>query len=126
MGMEKCGKMCENVEKCVKMCWRPVFYILLLFTPDPAEYSNNLNLTIDHTIQPTTNNPKILGLTLDTKLTYNEHIKQTKAKADKTIKILKELTSTHWGKSKETLSNTYKTVTRPILEYGRTISLDRH
>ena len=30
MGMEKCGKMCENVEKCVKMCWRPVFYILLI------------------------------------------------------------------------------------------------
>ena len=29
MGIEKCGKMCENVEKCVKMCWRPVFYILL-------------------------------------------------------------------------------------------------
>ena len=22
--------MCENVEKCVKMCWRPVFYILLI------------------------------------------------------------------------------------------------
>ena len=92
-----------------------------LFTPDPAEYSNNLNLTIDHTILPTTKNPKILGLTLDPKLTYNEHIKQTKTKADKTIKILKALTSTHWGKSKETLTNTYKTVTRPILEYGGTI-----
>ena len=49
---------------------------------------------------------KILGLTLDPKLTYNEHIKQTKTKADKTIKILKALTSTNWGKSKETLTNT--------------------
>ena len=29
-----------------------------LFTPDPAEYSNNLNLTIDHTILPTTKKPK--------------------------------------------------------------------
>ena len=66
-------------------------------------------------------NPKILGLTLDPKLTYNEHIKQTKTKADKTLKILKALTSIHWGKSKETLTNTYKTVTRPILEYGGTI-----
>ena len=30
MGIEKCGKMCKNVWKCVKMCWRPVFYILLI------------------------------------------------------------------------------------------------
>ena len=29
IGMEKCGKICENVAKCGKMCWRPVFYILL-------------------------------------------------------------------------------------------------
>ena len=36
-------------------------------------------------------------------------------------KILKALTSTHWGKNKETLTNTYKTVTRPILEYAGTI-----
>ena len=33
----------------------------------------------------------------------------------------KTWTSTHWGKNKETLTNTYKTVTRPILEYAATI-----
>ena len=33
---------------------------------------------------------------------------------------MKALT-THWGKSKETLNITYKTITRPILEYVRTI-----
>ena len=37
------------------------------------------------------------------------------------VNILKALTSTHWGKNKETLTNTYKTVTRPILEYAGTI-----
>ena len=41
--------------------------------------------------------------------------------AMETINILKALTSTHWGKNKETLTNTYKTVTRPILEYAGTI-----
>ena len=74
-----------------------------LFTSDPAEYSNNLNLTIDDTVLPRTKNPKIIGLTLDPKLTYNEHIKKAKTKADKNIKILKALTSTHWGKSKKNL-----------------------
>ena len=35
--------------------------------------------------------------------------------------MLKALTSTHWGKSKETLTTTFKTITRPIMEYASTI-----
>ena len=35
--------------------------------------------------------------------------------------IMKALTTTHWGKSKETLNITYKTIIRPILEYASTI-----
>ena len=92
-----------------------------LFTPDPAEYRDELSLQLDNTRLPTIRNPKILGLTFDPKLTFNEHIKTLKDKAEKTINILKALTSTHWGKNKETLTNTYKTVTRPILEYAGTI-----
>ena len=34
---------------------------------------------------------------------------------------MKALTTTHWGKSKETLNITYKTIIRPILEYASTI-----
>ena len=92
-----------------------------LFTPDPAEYRDELSLQLDNKRLPTIRNPKILGLTFDPKLTFNEHIKTLKDKAEKTINILKALTSTHWGKNKETLTNTYKTVTRPILEYAGTI-----
>ena len=92
-----------------------------LFTPDPAEYSTKLTLNIDNTLLPTVKNPKILGLTLDPKLTYNEHIKQTTTKANKTLKILKTLTATKWGKQKETIINTYNAITRPVMEYAGTI-----
>ena len=92
-----------------------------LFTPDPAEHKATLNLKIDDTILPTVPNPTILGLTFDPKLTFNKHTQATKDKADKTLKILNALTSTNWGKQKETLTNTYKTVTRPILEYASTV-----
>jgi hypothetical protein len=44
-----------------------------------------------------------------------------KKKPQKTVNIIKALTSTKWGKQKETLVNTYKTITRPIIEYGSTI-----
>ena len=34
---------------------------------------------------------------------------------------MKALTTTQWGNTKETLNITYKTITRPILEYASTI-----
>ena len=92
-----------------------------LFTPDPAEYSTQLTLNIDNVVIPTVKNPKILGLTFDPKLTYNAHIRKTSDKARNTLKLLKALTSTKWGKQKETIVATYKAITRPILEYASTI-----
>ena len=92
-----------------------------LFTPDPAEYSTQLTLNIDNVVIPTVKNPKILGLTFDPKLTYNSHIRKTSDKARNTLKLLKALTSTKWGKQKKTIVATYKAITRPILEYASTI-----
>ena len=92
-----------------------------LFTPDPAKYSTQLTLNIDNVVIPTVKNPKILGLTFDPKLTYNSHIRKTSDKARNTLKLLKALTSTKWGKQKETIVATYKAITRPILEYVSTI-----
>ena len=92
-----------------------------LFTPNPAEYSTQITLNIDNVVIPTVKNPKILGLTFDPKLTYNAHIRKASDKARNTLKLLKALTSTKWGKQKETIVATYKAITRPILEYASTI-----
>ena len=78
-------------------------------------------LQIDNITLPMNINPKILGLTLDPKLTYNKHIEITTTKARKTIQILKALTSTTWGKQKETIIALYKAITIPILQYVSTI-----
>ena len=67
-----------------------------LFTPSPAEYSTQLELQIDNITLPMNINPKILGLTLDPKLTYNKHIEKNTPKARKTIQILKALTVLHF------------------------------
>ena len=92
-----------------------------LFTLHPNEYNKTLNLHINNTLIPTVQHPKILGLTFDPKLTYNQHIDNTKEKATKTTKLLKTLTSTTWGKQKETIVTTYKTITRPVIEHASTI-----
>ena len=64
---------------------------------------------------------KILGLTFNPRHTFTKHIQNTTEKATNTTKILKVLTTTHWGKSKETLLSTYTAITRTTLEYRSTI-----
>ena len=87
----------------------------------PTQQNTTLTLQINNTILPTNKEPKILGLTLDPKLNYSKHIQNTTQKAKQTIHIMKALTTTHWGKFKETLNITYKTIVNPILEYASTI-----
>ena len=86
-----------------------------LFTPDPAEYTSNLDLKINNKALPMATHPKVLGLTLGPKLTYSTHIS---LQAHKPLQIIKALTATGWGKQKETLMATYKAVMRPVLEYA--------
>ena len=45
-----------------------------LFTPDPAEYTSNLDLTINNNTLPMTTHPKVLGHTLDQILTHPQHL----------------------------------------------------
>ena len=77
-----------------------------LFTTDPGEINRKLSLKINGSLIPTVKNPKILGLTFDPQLNYKEHINITEEKAKKTINVIKALTSTKWGKQKETLTTT--------------------
>ena len=74
-----------------------------LFTPDPAEYTSNLDPKIHNNALPMATHPKVLGLTLDPKLTYNTHIHNISVHAHKPLQIIKALTATGWGKQKDTL-----------------------
>ena len=45
-----------------------------LFTPDPEEYKSNLDIKINNTALRMASHPKVVGFTLDPKLTYSTHI----------------------------------------------------
>ena len=92
-----------------------------LFTPDSAEYTSNLDLTINNKALPMATHPNVLGLTLDLKLTYSTHIHNISVQAHKPLQIIKSLTATGWGKQKETLMATYKAVMRPALGYTSSV-----
>ena len=89
-----------------------------LFTPYPAEYMSYLDLKIYNTALPMATHPKVLGLTLDPKLTYSTHIHNISVHAHKPLQIIKALTATGRGKQKDTFMATYKAVIRPALEYS--------
>ena len=94
-----------------------------LFTTYPAEYKSNLDLKIINTALPMATHPKVLGLTLDPKFTHRTHIHNISVQADKPLQMIKALTSTGWGKQKETLMATYKVVMKPTTEYASSIWL---
>ena len=52
--------------------------------------------------------PKVLGLTVDPKLTYSTHIHNISVQAHKPLQMIKAFTATWWGEQKETLMATYK------------------
>ena len=83
---------------------------MTLFTPDPAEYSTQLELQIDNITLPMNINPQIVGLTLDPKLTYSKHIEITTTKTRKTVHILIALTSTTWGGGGRTQGNYHRNI----------------
>ena len=71
-----------------------------LFTPDLAEYTNNLDLTINNKALPMATHPKVLGFILDPKLTYNTystHIHNISVQAHEPLHIIKALTATGMG-----------------------------
>ena len=65
--------------------------------------------------------PKIIGLTLDQKLTCNTHIHNIAVHAHKPLQIIKTLTATGSGKQKATIMATYNTVMIQALEYTYSI-----
>ena len=65
-----------------------------LFTTDPAEYKNNLDLKINNTALPMATHPKVRGLTLDPKFTYSTHIHNISVQAHKPLQMIKSFTTT--------------------------------
>ena len=89
-----------------------------LFPPDLSEYKNNMDIKINNTALPMATNPKVMGFTLNLKLTFSAHIHNISVQAHKPLHMIKALTATGWGKQQETLMATYKAVMRPALEYA--------
>jgi hypothetical protein len=92
-----------------------------LFSPDPAEFKVKPDIKIKNKSIRLDQTPKLLGITFNTMHTFSFHIKNTIAKCNSKINVLKALAGTSWGQDKETMLITYKSICRSILEYATPI-----
>ena len=64
------------------------------------------------------NSVKFLGVILDKKLSWNEHIQYVVDRCKSRINLLRALTGTDWGANKKTLLTLYRVLVRSVIDYG--------
>jgi len=92
--------------------------VAIVFTKNRQIAKSTVLITINQKLLQTVKHVKFLGVTFDQRLDWTEHIKNITNSCTKKINLLRSLTGHHWGASKRTLLQIYKTLIRPKLEYG--------
>jgi ribonuclease HI len=67
---------------------------------------------------PLVSNYKYLGLTLDRRLTFNQHVADLKQRCSRRLNILRCISGREWGADRHTLLRLYMSLIRPILDYN--------
>ena len=89
-----------------------------LFSPDPYQAKTHPRILIEDSQLLLAQCPKILGVYLDTSLSFNKHSGYVAERVSSRNNIIKALAGTSWGQQKETLLMTYKAVGRSIINYA--------
>ena len=89
-----------------------------LFTPETKQAKYHPDIKIAGSQLPLNRSPKILGVHLDTSLTFNVHCTQAATRVSNRNNVLKALAGTSWGQQKETILMTYKAIGRSVANYG--------
>ena len=88
-----------------------------LFTPDTHEHNIHPRVKWADQVLPLEIKPKLLGVTLDTHLTFAQHCNNIAVKVQQRNNVMKALAGCTWGCDKETFLTTYQAIGRSILSY---------
>ena len=89
-----------------------------VFRPDPNQAKAHQRILIVDSQLPLVQCPKIVGVYLDTSLSFTKHSGYVTARVSRRNNILNASAGTSWGQQKETLLMTYKAVGRSIINYA--------
>jgi hypothetical protein len=60
---------------------------------------------------------KYLGIYMENKLSWKNHVEHTINKVNQTLRLI-QLAGAKWGNKQETMYITYKTYVKPLMKYG--------
>ena len=86
-----------------------------------AQKTEEVTLKIDNQEIPREDTPKYLGITLDKKLKWTEHLKNIESRASRRLSLMKKLAGTKWGADRRILKQVYTGNVRPVMEYGAAV-----
>jgi hypothetical protein len=91
---------------------------VILFTPDPHQTNAHPQVFYKGDLIPLNKTPKNLGNVLDSCFNSSHHVADIDSSLSRSINILKALSGSTWGQSKETILATYKQLLRPKMDFG--------
>ena len=92
-----------------------------VFSPDPRQAKTHPRILIEDPQLPLVQCLKILGVYLDTSLSFNKHRGYVAERVSSRNNIITALAGISWGQQKETLLMTYKAVGRSIINYAEPV-----
>ena len=92
--------------------------VSLFFSLDELDKHWNPEIKLNGTTIPKEMSAKLLGVTLDTKLTYKEHTANVRTKMTNVNNLLRMLKGTHWGCKRKTQRMIYLAMGRSVAEYA--------
>jgi len=78
--------------------------------------NTHIDLTINNQLVKIDNKAKFLGLVIDSKLNWNEHIKYLEEKCKKRLNLMRAVAGNTWGANKKSLL--YRSLIRSVIDYG--------
>ena len=79
---------------------------------------SDITLTLYDTNLPKCNKIKYLGMTLDSKLTWEDHIQDLKERSHQRLNILRNVSKRKWGADRKTLRILYKAIVQSPIDYA--------
>ena len=79
-----------------------------------------IKLRLKGEIVPQTDNPKFLGVKLDTRLTWKPQIEKMERSSLQKLALMRKLAGTSWGADSSILTKVYTATVRPTMEYAST------
>jgi len=80
--------------------------------------NDSFDLKINSQKLPKSESTKYLGVHMDNKLSWKNHVEHTINKVNQRLRLIKRLARATWGSTQDTMNTTYKTYVKPVMKYG--------